>query len=130
MDYFNLKTLHVGLAMLSLGGFIVRWMWMKSGSALLQHWLTRTLPHLVDTLFLATGIWLTFIIHQYPLGNAWLTAKLVGLVAYIVLGTLALKSTATSRGRTLAFAAALFTFGWIVSVAWLKTAWGFLSFLN
>ena len=34
-------------------------------------------------------------LHQYPATHAWLTAKVIGLLAYIVLGSLALK-----RGRT------------------------------
>ena len=108
---------------------MVRWTWMISGSALLQHRLARTLPHIVDTLFLATGIWLTFTISQYPFTDAWLSAKLAGLAAYIVLGSLALKRAVTLRARRLAFVAALLVFGWIVTVARLKTAWGFLQFL-
>jgi uncharacterized membrane protein SirB2 len=54
---------------------------------------------------------------QYPFVHGWLTAKLCGLLAYILLGVMALK-----RGRTLAiraryFGLALFAYLYIVSVA-------------
>ena len=55
----------------------------------------RYLPHAVDTVLLTTALMLTTVIHQYPFSTGWLTAKVVLLVAYIVLGSIALK-----RGRT------------------------------
>lgn len=127
--YTTLKFLHLSLALVSISGFVLRWAWMKSGSALLQHRLTRIVPHVVDTLFLASGIWLTLIIHQYPLVHAWLTAKTIGLLAYIVLGSLALKRARTPAGRTVALLAALLVFAWIATVARSKSAAGFLAAL-
>jgi len=130
MNYLFLKLLHVALALASISGFALRWWWMKTGSQLWRHRLTRILPHVIDTLFLASGIWLTFIIHQYPFVQAWLTAKVLGLVAYVILGTLALKRARTPRGRTLAFIAAMLLFAWIISVARLKNPLGFLALLG
>lgn len=60
---------------------------------------------------------LTRIVHQYPFVNAWLTTKLLLLVAYIGLGTMALKRARTIAGRSIAFAAALATFAYIICVA-------------
>jgi uncharacterized membrane protein SirB2 len=127
--YTTLKFLHLSLALVSISGFVLRWAWMKSGSALLQHRLTRIVPHVVDSLFLASGIWLTLIIHQYPLAHAWLTAKTVGLLAYIVLGSMALKHARTPPAQLLSFSAALLVFVWIASVARSKSAAGFLAAL-
>lgn len=117
MPYPLLKNAHITLAMISIGGFVLRWWWMKTGSALFHHRLSRVLPHLADTLFLASGIWLAITIRQYPFVHAWLTAKIFGLIAYIVLGSLALKHARTAAGRNLAFVAALVVIAWVVSVA-------------
>lgn len=112
-----LKTLHVACAALSLAGFVLRGVWMLRGSPLLAARATRILPHVVDTFLLAAGIGLALRIHQYPLTHAWLTAKLVALLVYIVLGSLALRRGATRRGRSAAFAAAIAVFLYIAAVA-------------
>jgi len=54
---------------------------------------------------------------QYPFVNAWLTAKVLGLIAYILLGAVALTYGPTRRIRALAFAAALMSFAYVVTVA-------------
>lgn len=118
------------LAATSIAGFILRWTWMMSESTLSTHRLTLILPHIIDTLFLASAAWLAVSIHQYPFTDAWLTAKIFGLVTYIVFGSFALKRAITVQGRIIAFSGALLVYAWIVSVARMKTAWGFLSFLN
>jgi len=127
VDYADLRLLHMGLAIVSLSGFVLRWTWMFNGSRLFKHRLNRTLPHAVDTLFLASAIWLAFTINQYPFTQNWLTAKLFGLFVYIVLGSLALKRAATRAGQIAGFLSAIAVFAWIVSVAWFKSAWGFLG---
>jgi len=38
----------------------------------------------VDSLLLLAGIALALIIRQYPFRDAWLTAKLLALIAYII----------------------------------------------
>ena len=129
MDYLNLKSLHMTLASVSIGGFIIRWAWMKSGSALSRHRLTRSLPHIIDTLFLASGIWLAVIIHQYPFTDSWLTAKIFGLLAYIALGALALKPSRSSLSRSISFLLSLLVVAWIVSVALSKNPWGALTLM-
>ena len=127
MDYFQLKTLHMTLAIVSVIAFIVRWFWMRSESALFEHKLTRSLPHIIDTLFLGSGIWLAFTIQQFPFAHHWLTAKLIGLIFYIILGSLALKRAKPGRARTLCFIAALIVFTWIISIARSKSVWGVLQ---
>ena len=128
MDYFGLKSLHIIMAVTSISSFVIRWAWMKSGSSYSQHKLTLTLPHLIDTLFLASGIWLAWTIQQFPFVHGWLTAKILGLLAYIILGSFALKHAKSSRGRNLAFVAAMVVLVWIITVARSKSAWGFLWF--
>jgi uncharacterized membrane protein SirB2 len=117
MNYFALKHLHMSFAALSGLLFLVRGIWMLSGSQRLQQRWVKIVPHVVDTLLLASAIGLAAWSHQYPGQSPWLTAKLVALAAYIVLGTVALKRGRTRQARVLAFIGALLCFAYIVAVA-------------
>jgi uncharacterized membrane protein SirB2 len=117
MPYIALKHLHITFALLSGLLFLVRGIWMLSGSQRLQQRWVKIVPHIVDTLLLVSAIALAAWSSQYPGQAAWLTAKVVALVAYIVLGTIALKRGRTQGVRTAAFVAALATFAYIVAVA-------------
>ncbi len=117
MDYLPLKHLHMTFAALSGGFFLLRGGWMLSGSPLLERRWVKVAPHLVDTLLLASAVWLVILSHQYPLQMPWLSAKVGALLAYIVLGSVALKYGRSRSTRTLAFVAALACFGYIVAVA-------------
>ena len=112
-----LKAVHVGSAMLSISGFVLRGVWMQQDSPLLRARVTRVVPHVVDTVLLLSAIALALRIAQYPFVHAWLTAKVLALLAYIVLGSFALKRGRTRRTRNIAFAAALGVFLYIVAVA-------------
>ena len=127
MSYTLLKSFHYALALTSLSGFILRGAWMFADSPLLHHRLTRTLPHIIDTLFLLAGLALAHRTFQFPFTHDWLTAKIFGLLAYIMLGSIALKRGNTKRQRGVAFLAALLTFAWMISVAMSKSPWGFLQ---
>lgn len=117
MNYFALKHLHVTFAVLSGALFLLRGVWMMSGSSLLQRRWVRIAPHIVDTLLLASAVTLAVFSSQYPLQQPWLTAKVVALVAYVALGTVALKRGRTQQVRIGAFIAALACFGYILAVA-------------
>lgn len=117
MDYLAIKQLHMGCAAVSFSLFLVRGAWMLQGSAMLQRRWVRILPHLVDTALLGSAVMLAFISSQYPFAQAWLGAKVVALLLYIVLGIIALKRGRTLRTRALAFGGAVFTFAYIVMVA-------------
>ena len=66
-------------------------------------------------------------IEQYPFSAGWVTAKVIGLLAYILLGTVALKRGRTRGVRIAAFAAAILVYAWIVSVALSKNPLGWLA---
>jgi len=87
---------------------------------LARRWV-RVLPHAVDTALLASAIALALRSAQYPLVHDWLTAKVVGLIAYIVLGTIALKRGRTRRVRIAALWGALLVLVYIVAVATTKS---------
>ena len=117
MTYFALKHIHVTFAALSGLLFLLRGLWMLSGSAQLQRRWVKVVPHIVDTLLLVSAIGLAVWSSQYPGQQSWLTAKVIALVGYIVLGTSALKRGRTKQVRAAAFAGALACFAYIVAVA-------------
>jgi uncharacterized membrane protein SirB2 len=115
--YVGLRQAHIGFAMLSIALFMVRGGLMLAESRLLQARTLQVLPHVIDTMLLTTALMLTTVIHQYPFSTGWLTAKVVLLVVYIVLGSIAIKRGRTRAIRIAAFIAALLTIGFLVSVA-------------
>ncbi len=125
MSYLALKHIHITCAVLSGLGFCLRGWWMLTGSPWLKHRLTRTLPHIVDTVLLGSAIAMAVMSGQYPFAQAWLTAKLVGLLAYIGLGTMALKRGRTPAIRARIFLMAVLSYTYIVGVALSKSpVWG------
>ena len=117
MSYLAIKYLHVSCVVLSGLGFALRGGWMLLDSPRLQQRLVRTLPHLVDSLLLGSAVTMAVLSGQYPLVDGWLTAKLGGLLAYIVCGSIALKRGKTKGVRLAFFALALLAYAYIVSVA-------------
>ncbi|MEG1118000.1 MAG: SirB2 family protein, partial [Janthinobacterium sp.] len=97
--------------------------WMLRASPALQQRWVKILPHLVDTALLASAITLAVWSGQSPGSQPWLAAKLCALLAYIVLGTIALKRGKTPAVRGAAFALAVLVFAYIVAVAVTKQAW-------
>ena len=120
--YILVKYLHVSFVVLSGTGFVLRGAWMLQGSPMLARRWVRVLPHVVDTVLLASAIALAVMMEQYPLVHGWLTAKVLGLIAYIALGTIALKRGRTRAVRITAFGGALLVFAYIVAVAMTKSA--------
>ena len=102
--YEILKNVHIITAALTICGFVLRGIWMLRDSALLTAGPTRILPHIVDTLFLLSGIGLIWVLNLPVLKQSWLLVKFVALIAYVVLGTIALRKGRTRRIRVAAFA--------------------------
>jgi uncharacterized membrane protein SirB2 len=126
VSYLALKALHVGCVITSYSLFVLRGVWMLRGSALLQRRWVKIVPHVVDTLLLTSAILLALTIRQYPFVASWLTAKVIGLVLYIALGTIALKRGRTLTIRASAWIAAQLVFFYIVAVAVTHTSAPFL----
>jgi uncharacterized membrane protein SirB2 len=120
MSALALKYLHVTAVGVSFLLFFVRGIWMMRESPLNSRRWVKVLPHVNDTVLLVAGLATAYRVGQYPFVDDWLTAKVFGLIAYIVLGTLALKRAKTKRARIVAWIAALASFGYIVAVALTK----------
>ncbi|MEN3373216.1 SirB2 family protein [Dechloromonas sp. ZS-1] len=117
MSYLAIKHLHVTCVILSGLGFAVRAWWMLQESLRLQHRLTRVLPHLIDSTLLASALTLAWMSGQYPFVQGWLTAKVLGLLVYIVCGSMALKRARSRAARGRWLLAALFAYAYIVLTA-------------
>lgn len=87
----------------------------------------RVMSYAIDTTLLTAALMLVTILHQYPFQQAWLTVKVILLVVYVVLGTLALKRGRTRTAQVASYFAALTVFLFIVSVARTHNPWGVIS---
>ena len=72
---------------------------MMYESTLSAHRLTRVLPHIIDTLFLVSAVWLAVMIRQYPFTDAWLTAKIFW-IAHLHRAWIICPETGSNRART------------------------------
>ena len=117
MDFILVRNVHIATVGITLTLFLLRYAWMLQESPHLQARWVKIFPHVNDTVLLVSGIGLAVMIRQYPFVNAWLTAKLFALLAYIVLGTLALKRARNKMQRAASGLAALAVFAYLVMVA-------------
>jgi uncharacterized membrane protein SirB2 len=115
-----LKHLHMSLAATSVSLFLLRFGLRERRPAALARPGLRIAPHLIDTLLLLSGLGLAIHWRLSPLEAQWFGAKLVLVLVYIVLGSLALKRCRSRAGRRLACAAALATVGAVAALAILK----------
>jgi uncharacterized membrane protein SirB2 len=132
METFYLEIRHVHIAAVTLSGalFLVR---AIAGNLLGATWTmaapVRYLSYTIDTILLTAALMLMTIVRQFPFVDAWLTMKVLLLVAYIVLGSFALKRGTTRRDRLIFTTAAAAVFAFIFSVARTHNPLGFLSSL-
>ena len=117
MSYLAIKHLHVTCVILSILLFFLRGIWTMQTSPIMQQRWVKIAPHIIDTLLLGSALTLAWLSQQWPFQQAWLTAKVLGLLAYIILGSIALKRGKTRQIRLAAWLLALVTVGYIVAVA-------------
>ena len=131
--YEGLWWLHVMAASVSIAFFMLRGGLVLSGQSVPRRGVLGVLPHVVDTLFLGSAFALACTIHQYPFVNDWLTAKVLLLVLYVALGSMALRGIRSFATRLWSFFGALATVAYIVwtavhhspamPLAWVKWIW-------
>ncbi|WP_374555739.1 SirB2 family protein [Aquitalea pelogenes] len=116
--YQILKHAHMGMAYLTITLFALRGgLMLADKQQILASKLLRILPHVIDTALLALGITLV-VVGAWPLlQTPWLLAKIAGLLAYVALGTIALKRGRTKQIRSIALLCALLVVAYIVLVA-------------
>lgn len=121
-----IKLVHVVCAILSGCGFFIRGVLMVRESAYLQAWPIKILPHVLDTVLLVSAIILASQWGWAALQMPWLLAKIVALLLYIGLGTVALHRGKTKTKRISAWLVALLVFVYILVTAVTKNPLLFL----
>lgn len=117
MSLLAIKYLHIGCAVVSYLLFFIRGIWMLQSSTRLQQRWVKIVPHVIDTVLLASAITLAWQLALSPFDAPWLLAKIIALLLYIVLGTYALKRGKTLRMRLGCWIAAQLVFLYIVLTA-------------
>ena len=120
--YETLRTLHVTAAALSITGFILRGVWILQGSSRLQAKPVKILPHVIDTVLLASAIALVVMASLNPLEHGWLSAKIMALLVYIGLGVVTLRKGKSQEARFAAFLAAISVFAYMAQTALTRSA--------
>ncbi|WP_282499001.1 SirB2 family protein [Pantoea stewartii] len=118
--YPLLKNLHLLTVAITVSLFLLRFYWQRVGAAILQRRWVLILPHVNDTLLLLSGAALVMLTHFYPFSpqGSWLTEKLLGVIIYIALGSVALSRRPRSdRTRWMAFVVALIALVTIIKLA-------------
>lgn len=118
--------IHMSCAVISLLLFSWRGLVMWRQQLVQQHLWRRTVPDTVDTLLLISGISMAVLLDIAPWETGWLAAKLIALLSYIGLGTVAFRFGRTLLIKRISFIAALFAFAYIVSVARSMEPWPWL----
>ena len=129
MDYALIKLIHQTAVALSVTGFFVRGAASLADASWVRGRLAKTVPHLVDSLLLLSGLTLAWTLRLTPDRAPWLLAKLVGLVVYVALGVVALRPGRSRGVRAAAWLGALSVIGWMVSVAITNHPLGIFSLL-
>lgn len=117
MTYTVLKHLHALTVVITLALFLLRAVWMLLDSPRLQARWLKIVPHVNDTALLAAAIAMLVVGGLNPLEHPWILAKIIGLLAYIGLGTVALKRGRSKATRIKALIAALGVFAYLIAVA-------------
>jgi uncharacterized membrane protein SirB2 len=128
--YIFVKYVHLTSVVLSLTGFFLRGLLVIRASPLLNAGWIKVLPHIYDTILLIAALSLAAMSGQLPFVVDWVTAKVLGVIVYIILGSLVLRAGGTRNTRIVCWLAAMMVFGWIVSVALTRQPLGFLAALS
>ena len=112
--YPAVKHLHFTFIALSVLLLTVRFVLHLRQSALMEKKLLKIAPHVIDTFLLLSGLTLCFMIQQFPFVDPWMTEKIGAVVAYIVLGAIAIKANRNKLFKVFAYLGAI---GWLVYVA-------------
>jgi uncharacterized membrane protein SirB2 len=105
--YAIVKHIHLTAIAISLTLFLLRFIWTVSQSPMLQKKWVKILPHVVDTLLLLSAATLCVLLEQYPFVTPWVSEKLLALVMYIFMVSLALKIAKTGFMRAVGVIGAL-----------------------
>ena len=128
--YDQIKWLHIAMVLASGSLFALRGVAMLANSRLAMAAPVRFLSYGIDTTLLTAALMLATMLPGAMFANGWLTVKLCLVVAYVVLGSLALKRGRTRTARTIFFFAAVLVYLFIISVAYAHHPLGALMLMQ
>src|SRR5512138_275865 len=115
--YPQIKTVHIAAVIASGLLFLIRGGAVQVGAGWAMAAPLRYLSYTIDTVLLTAALMLATILHQFPFVQGWLTAKVLLLVCYVVLGSFALKRGRTRGVRMACWSAALLVYLLIIGIA-------------
>ena len=128
--YPQIRAAHLFAVLVSGTLFAARGLGVLAGARWPMHAIARYSSYTVDTVLLTAALMLVSILPAAMFANHWLSVKLVLVVAYVVLGTLALKRARTPRARFICYLAALVVLGIVIGIARRHSALGWLAHLS
>lgn len=120
MNYLILKHSHLTFVVISFCLFSTRFLCYACRQCPLPRWL-KIVPHAIDSLLLVSALMMAWLVGFTPANSPWLLAKIIALLFYIGLGSIAMKARGVKQW--LAFMAACLCFAYIVMVALTKHVW-------
>lgn len=127
--YPQIRAVHIAAVIASGLLFLVRGGAVQLGASWAMAAPLRYLSYTIDTVLLTAALMLAVIISQFPFVQGWLTAKVLLLVVYVVLGSFALKRGRTRAVRTSCWIAALLVYLFIASIARAHNPLGIVALL-
>ena len=116
--YSQIKWVHVAAVLASGGLFLLRGLLVQLRQPQLAMAApVRYLSYSIDTVLLTAALMLLTILPGAMFANGWLTVKLGLLVAYVGLGSFALKRAQTPRLRRTCYVLAVLVFAFMLSIA-------------
>lgn len=128
--YAEVKLAHMIFAAGSIGLFALRGAFSVLAARPLRQRIWKVLPHIVDSLLLAMGIWLAVLLRLNPFHVTWLGVKILCVIGYIMLGVLAFRLQRPRWLRLGVFTAAILMFVFIVSIAVLQDPRGIFALIG
>jgi uncharacterized membrane protein SirB2 len=125
----TLKILHVFCAYATGMGFLLRGVLVIFDNPARHHRLTKTLPHVIDTCLMFSGLFMVLYWNISPVTEHWLLAKLVALFFYIGFGLVMIRWGSTEFRRRVGLLGGVFIYCYIVGVAHSKSVLSIFSFL-
>jgi uncharacterized membrane protein SirB2 len=125
--YPELRLVHIAAVITSGSLFLLRGMAILAGAGWASAAPIRYVTYTVDTVLLAAALLLMSVTRQFPFVHAWLTVKVLLVVAYIALGIFAFRKGRTPTTRLVGWIGALAIYGFIVTIARAHDPLGFLS---
>ncbi|MEN9704410.1 MAG: hypothetical protein RLZZ393_289 [Pseudomonadota bacterium] len=126
----QIRTVHIACVAASGILFLLRGLPLVAGGRPCDHRWLRRLSYAIDTVLLTAAFALMALLHAWPGQQRWLTVKVLLVLVYIALGSLALRRGKGAGFRKACFLAALAVFLFIVGIARRHDPWGWLGLLG